>query len=53
MENNMDQVLLNKTLQRRQIWFDEFMQLRSDDSNFANQYEENEFHEWCKDYNLI
>ena len=53
MENRKHQVLLNKQLQRHQILFDEFTQLRYDDKDFQNQYNEDEFYKWCKDYNLI
>lgn len=53
MENTTNQNLLNKQLQRHQILFDEFTQLRYDDKDFQNQYNEDEFYKWCKDYNLI
>lgn len=32
---------------------DEFYQLRYDDEIFENLYDENEFDEWLKDYNII
>lgn len=53
MNDTIGQSLLNKRLKREQIWFDEFTKLRYDDKDFYNQYNEDEFYEWCKDYNLI
>ena len=53
MRDNVNQILMNKMLDRQRVWFEEFMQLRYDDKDFSNQYSENEFHQWCEDYNLI
>ena len=31
---------------------DEFINLRKDDSDFANQYSENDFNSWLEDYQI-
>lgn len=52
MKYNIHQVLINKMLERENQYRSEFTQLRYDDKDFAYLYNENEFHQWCKDYNI-